>query len=307
MSTFYINGTYLSEDSANISILDLGLLRGYGIFDYLRTYQRRPFHLKEHLQRLKFSADEIGLSVPHSLEEIESIVETLIEKTPGEEISIKILVTGGISPDQFTPQNNSSLIAYAFALKPFREACYTNGVHAATSTLPRSIPRAKTIHYIPALMAMKKAREVEASEALFLSSEKGILEGTTSNFFAIKGKTLITAHSDELLFGITREVIINLARGLFTLEFRTLPLSEIESIDECFLSSSNREVMPIISIDGMTIGSGQVGKHTRLLMQRFSDYTRKESWPLLRIPRHDDGQVLTEHTFALPVTADDLL
>lgn len=104
---YFIDGNYLSEKDAKISLLDLSVLRGFGVFDFLRTYQKKPFHLREHLLRLQYSAAHIGLELPYSFQEIETVVSTLLNAFPEAEAAIKILVTGGVSSDQFTPQKPS--------------------------------------------------------------------------------------------------------------------------------------------------------------------------------------------------------
>jgi branched-chain amino acid aminotransferase len=283
---YYINGSYYPEDQARISVLDLGLLRGYGVFDYLRTYRNVPFHLQEHLLRLKYSVERIGLILPTSLKEIEGIVHTLLQQTGYAESSIKILVTGGVSPDQLLPQTPASLIVFVYPLKPFAEKCYTDGIKATTTSLARCLPEAKTLQYTPAIIALQEGRSKEAQEALYLNSKQEILEGTTCNFFAFKNDTLITADSEEVLLGITREIVLKLSKEHFNIELRSLHYEELADVQEAFFSSSNKEVMPLVQIDGHKIGQGDIGKKTRFLMQLFRDYTLQNSWKELSIPRY---------------------
>ncbi len=283
---FYINGSYVEENAAKISVLDLGLIRGYGVFDYLRTYNKRPFHLQNHLERLRYSAQEIGLNLPLEIEEIASIIETLLEKNGFEESSVKMIVTGGLSPDQLMPKELPSLMIFTYPLKPFSEEHYKNGVKTITTTLSRAIPQSKTLQYIPAIMALKKGLSTNATEALYLNKKNEILEATTSNFFAFKNGVLITPESDELLIGITREVVRALAKDHFKVEMRTISYEEIASLDEAFLTSSNKEVMPVIQIDEFVIGKGVVGENTKKLMHLFREYTHQPLWSPLHIPRY---------------------
>lgn len=282
-SVYYLNGAYLHEDDAKIHVTDLGILRGYGVFDYLRTYQGKPFHLRDHLLRLKYSADQIGLHLPASLEEIEKIVFVLLKKNGFKESSIKIVVTGGFSPDQMMPEQNSSLMVLVYSFKPFPDHFYKKGIKAISTPLIRVVPTAKTTHYVSAIMALKKAREQDAVEALYLNSKGEILEATTSNFFAIKDGKLMTPASDEILFGITREVILKLEPAC---EVGPILYRDLREMDEAFIAASNKEIMPIIQVDGVKIGTGEVGPKTMKIMGQFQDYAHQGLWENLEISRH---------------------
>ncbi|HSX13302.1 MAG TPA: aminotransferase class IV [Chlamydiales bacterium] len=282
----YLNGSFVTEDQARIHAGDLGLARGYAVFDYLRTYQGRPFYLKEHLLRLSYSAKEIDLSLPKTLDEIQEIIEFLLEKNSPGEFGIKIIITGGISPDQLLPAGSSSLIVLVYPFKPYPIELYTNGIKAVTTHLTRSMPKSKTLQYIPAIIALQKGRLENAMEALFLNSKKEILEATTSNFFAFKNGCLVTVDSEEILFGITREVVLNVARPHFDIRTVAVQYDEIGTLDEAFITSSNREILPVICIDKQMIGDGKVGPKTRFLMDQFREYTVKADWPSLNIERY---------------------
>lgn len=284
---YYINGQYVKEEDAKISVLDLAVLRGYSVFDYLRTYNGRPFHLQDHLERLKYSAEHIGLSLPHSLTEIEEIVHKLNNLS---EASIKILVTGGASADQFTPLPKSNLIVFAYPLTPYPPHYFTEGIKVITTRLNRSLPTSKTTQYTPAIVAMQRGREQGAQEALYMNSKGEILEATTSNFFAFKNNTLITCCSEEVLIGITREIVLKLATPHFKIDTRAIHLSEIPEIDEAFITASNKEVMPVTQIDSLQVGEGKVGPKTRRIMELFRDYARGAEWPTLHIPRYQKPQ-----------------
>ncbi len=285
---FYVNGSYVDDHQAVIATTDLGLVRGYGVFEYLRTYQGSPFHLSDHLARLRYSAHQIGLTPPKTDEEIEIIIDTLLRENGYAESGIKIVLTGGESCDQFTPDGRSSIIVMAYPHKPPPEVFYRNGISVVTTSLQRSIPESKTLHYTPAIIALKKATVQGAQEALYLNAQREILEATTSNFFAIKGNVLITPENDEVLLGITREVILRLAEGQLRVEKRTLCYDEIRQIDEAFITASNKEVMPVVKIDQHEIGHAHVGPLTRWFMEQFRVYTQLPNWCKLNILRYTD-------------------
>ncbi len=283
---FYINGQFLSEPDAKISVLDLGLLRGYGVFEYFRTYNKRPFHLKEHLDRLEYSAQEIGLFLPESKSRIEEIIEELLKKNKYQESSIKILLTGGQSNDGLTLDGIPSLIIFDYPFIPLPLCLYQEGIHVCTSPILRSIPTCKTTHYIPALMALHKQKERAPQDVLYLNADQRILEASTSNFFAISGRQLITSASDEILFGVTREVVLNLGSDLFEIIFESLPYSQLPHIEEAFLTSSSRELLPIVQINDQKVGSGSVGEKTKELLKRFFNYTQSQNFSPMPIARH---------------------
>ena len=284
---FFIDGLFTDESEAKLSILDLGILRGYGIFDYLRTYKGHPFHLKEHLERLLYSAKKTGLTLPYSLPEIETILFKLISLSGYEECSIKILVTGGISSDQMITSEKSSFIAFAYPLKPYPVTHYTNGIKTITTRLERPLPCSKTTQYLPAIVALKEGQQTGASEALYVNSKEEILEATTSNFFAFKQGVLITPPENGILLGITRAVILKLCENKFPIEIRPILYQEITEFDEAFVSASNKEVMPVVKIDTVSIGTGQVGPLTQEVMNLFAAYTASQEEMPLFISRYE--------------------
>lgn len=283
----YLNGQFLKDEEAKISVFDLGLLRGYGVFDYLRTYQHKPFHLKEHLDRLAFSAQEVGLTLPHTYNEITDIITHLLQHTTDEELGIKILLTGGLSDDHITPREPAHLMILTQALNPPSSIDYQEGIATITSSLKRSQPTAKTLQYTPAIIALKQGKLKNAKEVLYLNDNNEILEATTSNFFIFtrEGK-LRTPESPELLIGITRAVVLHLAQSHFPIEIGPIPLSSLEEAAECFITSSNKEILPVTRIDDHLIGTGKVGPHTTSLQALFRAYTQLGSWNNLSIARH---------------------
>jgi branched-chain amino acid aminotransferase len=288
---FFINGAYVREEEAKISVLDIGLLRGFGVFEYLRTYQGKPFQLWEHLKRLSYSAEEIGLTLPYSLEEIAEIVDKVQLLSGLSEASIKLVVTGGVSPDQFTPQEKGSLIVFAYPLKRYPDACYTQGVEVITTPQGRFFPTCKSTQYLSGIVALKKGRIDAPMEALYLNQNEEILEATTSNFFGVQGRTLLTCDSSEVLLGITREVVLQLAKDRFNVELRSVRREEIGNLTEAFLTASNKEIMPIVSIDGEQVGSGIVGPVTKELMGLFAEYTAQHKWADMNIARYEKARV----------------
>lgn len=271
---YYVNGLFLPEKRAKISVLDLGVLRGYGVFDFLRTYQGKPFKLEEHLLRLKNSAAQIGLDLPKPAGELSRIVVELLARNRLPEANIKIILTGGVSPDQVTPTGKPTLIILIYPVLSYPKTFYQEGVKVISYSIKRSFPTAKTINYIPAIVALKKARSKKAVEVLYLNEKKEILEGTTSNFFIFKNNTLMTP-GKGILPGITRQVVLDLSRNEFKVKLRPIKYQELLTIDEAFLSASNKEIMPVVKIDQLKVGNGRVGEKTKRVMELFKKYTRE--------------------------------
>ncbi len=269
----YVNGKYTPLDEASISVQDLGVLRGYGVFDFLRTYNGQPFHLKDHLNRLQSSAQQIELDLPHPLEKIEEIVLETLRRNSLPEANIRIVVTGGTSIDSIMPEDNPSLIVIISPLHKFPADYYEQGVKVITVELDRYLPTAKTINYLPAVIALKKAKRVGGVEALYVNEQGHILEATTSNFLIFHGSQLIVP-KDEILFGITRDVVIPLAEDCdFEVIQRPITFADVEQATEAFLTSSNKEIMPVRQVNEQVIGADTPGPNTRILMEQFKNIT----------------------------------
>ncbi len=272
MDIYYIDGEYLPENEAVISVNDLALLRGYGVFDFLRTYNNTPFFLDEHLERLRRSAELIDINLPWSNDELRDIVRETLSRNGYPESSIKILLTGGDSYDGLTPSGNSRLLVMVSPLKPLPASLYETGVKLTTSRIIRLFPGAKSTNYIAGIRAMAAAKRSGAVESLYIGRKNQVLECVTSNFFGFRGNTLVTPESD-ILPGITRKVILDLANGVFSTEMREMTLDELETLDEAFITSSNKEVLPVVQVDDIVIGNGMPGQNTRRLMELFKSLT----------------------------------
>ncbi len=275
----FLNQQWVELECASIPISDLGTMRGYGVFDYLRTYGGKPFHLLDHLVRLERSAEILDLKLPLTFQEIEAIIVEILKRTGFSETSIKLILTGGQSSDQFTYENAPTFCVMAYPYKPFPNKFYDEGVAVCTTTALRSFPQAKSTCYLTAMAAMKKARLIGAQDALYVNQQNEVLEALTGNIFVVKEGRLITPMSEEILSGITREVVRRCAEPDIEVEIAALPLSELESWDEVFITSTSREVMPVISIDGKSIRDGKIGELTKEMQARFKAYTKGEKWP----------------------------
>ena len=277
MNTYYVDGQFLPESEAVLPVSDLGVVRGYAIFDFLRTYNGVPFHLKEHLDRLDRSARLVGLKVPVARNELVDIIHETLKKNALPEANVKLVVTGGDSRDGITPGEHQRLLVMVTPLRRMPADWYSDGVGVVTSHTDRVIPGAKSTNYIQAILNLRDASFRDSIEALYVNRLGFLLEGTTSNFFAIINGSLVTPPENRILPGVTRNVVLDLAAEHFRVEVRDVHMEEIRLMDEAFLSSSNKEVVPVVKIDSVTLGDGRVGSRVGQVMDLFRRYTANYS------------------------------
>lgn len=278
MNIYYVDGAFVPADQAVVPVDDLAIIRGVGVFDLLRTYNGRPYFLKEHVARLLNSAREINLEAPWTHSAICDVVRQTLARNDMEEANIRIIITGGSSSDFMTPDGPPRLIVLVTPLPKLPGWWASRGVKVITMKARRNIPGAKSLDYLPAAMALQKARKQKAIEVIYLDDSDNALEGATSNLFAFIGETLVTPGRD-ILSGITRKCVLEVARDLFTIDIRDLPRSELIEADEVFITGTNKGMVPVIQIDDVVIGSGGPGERTRRLMSRLSDLTSRSLEP----------------------------
>jgi branched-chain amino acid aminotransferase len=274
MAVTYVNGQYVNADEAVLPVNDLAVIRGFGAFDFLRTYGGKPFRLIANIERLRRSCELITLPFPWTNEEISEIVHETLRRNDLPEANIRILVTGGVSPDFFTPTGESSLLVMVAPLRPLATEIYEKGAKAITVRMDRIVHGAKSINYIPGIIAMNQARAANAIEALYLSPNDEVLEGTTTNLFVVKNGQLITP-KEPILPGITRNVVLELVAGEIATEIRSIPRAELYEADEAFITASNKQIVPLVQVDEATIGAGVPGPITRRVMELFHAETAR--------------------------------
>ncbi|MGD8701410.1 MAG: aminotransferase class IV, partial [Desulfosarcina sp.] len=214
MATYYVDGDFVPAEKAVIPVDDLAILRGIGVFDLLRTYDGKPYFLDAHIDRLEQSARKIDLNLPWSHEEMVAVVKETLAKNDIPEANIRIVVTGGSSADFMTPAGRPRLLVLVSPVPKLPASWYTKGVKIISWEVERPIPGAKSIDYISASLALKKAAAQGAVEALYIDRNGLALECTTSNVFAFVGDKLVTP-GQGILSGVTRKVVLELAEGLF--------------------------------------------------------------------------------------------
>lgn len=271
---WYIGGQWMHPDTATISINDVAVLRGYSVFESLRTYDRRPFHLDLHLTRLYRSATLIEMEIPWSSEEIAEVVREIIVRNTYRHAAIRLLVTGGESEDGILPSGKPMLVVMITPLGERDMERFAKGCKLITTKLQRMSPEAKTANYIAAVRALKEAVKRDATDALFVNEREHVLEATRSNFFIFRGDTLVTPRRG-ILIGITRNVVLELSRSVFAIEERPILLEELSLADEAFVTSSSKEITPVVKINDRIIGEGKPGQRTYQLEQLFIEMVER--------------------------------
>ncbi len=271
---WYVDGHWVHPNEATISINDVAVLRGYSAFESLRTYNRRPFHLAEHLDRLYRSAKLMELAIPYTCDFVADIIHAVIERNTYKHAAIRIFVTGGESEDSIMPTGKPVLAVLITPLGERDMERFARGYKLVTTNLQRLLPEAKTSTYISAIRALKQAERRGANDALFVNEQGHVLECTRRNFFVFRGDALVTPRTGILL-GVTRNAVLDLARGRFPIEERPILLDELQYAEEAFVTSSSKEITPVIQIDDWTIGNGKPGPRTYELEQRFIEMVER--------------------------------
>ena len=272
----YLDGSWLSEEELKISAFDISVLRGFGVFDFLRTYNQVPFYLEDHLNRLNNSAKQLAMSMPVSKAELEKIISEGIKKnsSKADEFNIRIVLTGGISEDSISVGKGSLIVIFEPA-HDYPEEHYTRGVKVATFRLMRQIPQAKSLNYMAGVGALAEAKKQGAIELIHVDGQGNIYEGMTSNFFAVINDKLVTAKAG-ILEGITKRVVYELAQDLGIEIVERFPKTdEIKKFQEAFVTASNKEIMPVVQIDKEIIGDGKVSPVSQKLIAAFRKLTRE--------------------------------
>lgn len=279
----YISGEYFAKEDAKISVYDHGLLYGDGVFEGLRAYGGKVFRLQEHLDRLWESALAICLQIPMAKTELAEAVNETLRRNKLTDAYIRLIVTRGAGTLGLDPNRCSHpqviIIADHIALYPAEY--YENGLDIVTASTIRNhpaalSPRIKSLNYLNNIMAKVEGLNAGCIEALMLNSRGEVAECTADNIFLVRHGDVYTPPLDAgILDGITRQVVIQLARndGLVVHE-GTLTRHDVYIADECFLTGSGAEVIPVVRVDDRTIGDGKPGPVTRDLMRLFHQLTR---------------------------------
>lgn len=270
----YLNGKILPIEEAMISPDDLGILRGYGVFDAMITCNGKIFLFDEHYERFKNSSASLGLKLPAGKEEFKKIIDDLIDKNGLKKAAIRAVLTGGRSDNaMFFDTATPTFYVLAKEFKPLAKEFFESGAKMITVGYARMMPETKTLNYTVATKIMNERKNKEDFLEILYVSGGRVLEASTSNFFIFEGDRLITS-KNGVLGGTTRNLIIKLAKKDFEIEERDLAVGELKTSSEAFITSTYKDITPIVQIDGFKIGDGKPGKNTKRLMEIFDEFVR---------------------------------
>jgi branched-chain amino acid aminotransferase len=279
----YISGKYYDKENAKVSVYDHGLLYGDGVFEGMRSYSGKVFRLDEHLDRLWKSAKAIWLEIPLTREALGKAVNDTLAANGIKDGYIRLVVTRGAGALGLDPNkcSNPQVIIITDHISLYPKEFYDNGLTIITASTVRNhpaalSPRIKSLNYLNNIIAKIEGLQAGCVEALMLNHKGEVAECTGDNIFIVSRGTLKTPPVDAgILEGITRNAVIRLAREAKTPVCETTLLRhDIYVADECFLTGTAAEVIPVTSLDGRAIGAGKPGPITRDLLERFRKLTR---------------------------------
>jgi branched-chain amino acid aminotransferase len=280
----YISGKFVPQEEAKISVFDHGLLYGDGVFEGLRAYRGKVFRLRQHVVRLYESAKAIWLEIPISREAMCDAVNEAIRVNNIDDGYVRLVVTRGAGTLGLDPNrcSNPQVIIIADTITLYPKELYESGLEIITVSVQRTHPaalnpRVKSLNYLNNILAKIEGLQAGCIEALMLNHKGEVAECTGDNIFLVRSGVLYTLPLDAgILAGVTRDAVIELARGA-NIEVREIPLTkhDVYIADECFLTGTAAEVVPVVKVDSRTIGTGKPGPVTRDLEQRFKKLTRE--------------------------------
>ncbi len=281
----YLDGKFVEKEDAKVSIFDHGVLYGDGVFEGIRSYNRIVFRLKEHMDRLYESAESIRLTIPLSKKEFTDAIVEALKINNLNNAYIRAVVTRGPGDLGLDPRKcpKATVFIIADKIKLYPESYYKNGLPIILAKTRRNHPitldpRIKSLNYLNNILAKIEAIDAGTEEALMLTMEGYVVECTGDNIFIVKNGRLITPPSEiGALEGVTQDAVIRLAKKReIETEFKRMFPDEIFKADECFLTGTAAEIIPVIKIDDKTIGNGKPGPMTKQLLADFKEVVKTD-------------------------------
>lgn len=272
----YINNKFHARKNARISVFEHGLLYGDGIFETMKAYDGNVFKIDEHVDRLFKSARLIKLKIPSSKQELKKAICMAIKKNRLKNSYIRLTVTRGTGDTGYTSKSDPNVIIIAKSLAPYPRSIYEKGVSAITYEAERFLPEAKSTSCLCLVLAKKEAEKKKCFEALLVDDKGLVREGTFSNVFFAGKKNIFTPRGN-ILEGVTRNTIMKIAKPAMEVRETQIKKKDIHSFDECFLTSTFAEIVPVVKINKRKIGDGHPGPITKRLMHEFKKYASGEN------------------------------
>lgn len=289
MGLIYLNGKFVDEKDAKISVFDHGLLYGDGVFEGLRSYNGKIFKLDEHINRLYKSAKAIFLEIPMKFEELKKTIIETVRKNNLKDSYIRVVVTRGVGDLGLDPRKckKPTIFIVASKIQLYPESFYEMGIDVITVATRRNLnetvnPSIKSLNYLNNILAKIEANNAGATEGLILNQFGYVSECTGENVFIVKENDLITPPiSAGVLEGVTRKVVMNIGENIgLKIKEENITRYDIYTSDECFLTGTAAEIVPVVSVDKRIIGDGKPGKITLKIREEFRLLTEIEGTPI---------------------------
>jgi len=280
----WFDGRLVEKSDAKVSVYDHGLLYGDGVFEGIRAYHGRIFECDAHLDRLFQSAKAIRLAIPYTREQLKSAMEETIRANNFTDCYIRLVCTRGVGTLGLSPTRceRPTVFVIADLLELYPRQMYEKGMSVITASVIRTSPnalspRVKSLNYLNNILAKIEAIDAGVHEAIMLNHEGNVAECSADNVFIVRGGRVETpTTSDGILEGVTRKVMIDLCRRLqVPLVEKTLQRHDLYIADECFLTGTGAELIPVTKIDGRSIGTGEPGPITRKLIDAFHRHVKE--------------------------------
>jgi branched-chain amino acid aminotransferase len=276
-----VNGVVTPAADARVSVLDNGFTFGDSVYETLRTYGGRPFHLDRHLSRLRDSARRLGIAVPLADGDFAARVDAVLARAANEESYIRLIVSRGVGDISYRFERvaGPTVVVVVKPYEPLPARHYTDGIDVVVSSVRRNHrlaldPGIKSCNLINNILAMQEAQAKGAVEPILLNQEGDVAEGAGSNVFVVKDGGLLTPPLEAgILPGVTRALVLDLARGLgLRAREETLRVADLMGADEAFITSTLKELCPVRAIDGRPVGAGRPGPVTLKLLSAYREY-----------------------------------
>lgn len=263
----WINNSLIPSDQATLNVADLAVQRGYGIFDFFKTIDAKPVFLEDHLDRFFRSALFMRLALKQSRDEVRSKILQLINKNSFTESGIKVILTGGFSPDGFNIAEPNLIISQQEFIIP--KTMPKKGINILTHEYQRQFSEAKTLDYLQAIWLQPILKEKMADDVLYYSDGL-IRECPRANIFIVTKDHKVITPENGMLQGVSRKHVLEISSVLFETEARDVSMDDLRNAEEVFITSTTKNILPVVQIDGKRIGNGDPGKVTGLLAEKYN-------------------------------------
>lgn len=263
----WVNDSLIPADDARLNITDLAVQRGYGIFDFFKTIDGKPVFLEDHLDRFFRSAVLMRLQVSQTRDEIRSRIIQLIEQNNINDSGVKIILTGGFSPDGFNIADPNLIITQQGFQIP--RTMPEHGVSVITHEYQRQFSNAKTLDYLQAIWLQPVLKEKKADDVLYHSNGL-IRECPRANFFIVTSDDKVLTPGSNMLYGVSRKQVLEISADMYDTETRDVTLDELRNAKEAFITSTTKNILPVVQLDGKVLGDGKPGAVTRALANRYN-------------------------------------